>query len=187
MEEKAVPVSPIVTLVLPLLAFGTGAVRAQSGRMAGHGGRMGEHDRRFIEMMVPHHQDAIEMAQKAVQFAKHPELLPFAQKIIDVQTAENQQMRTLYRQWYGRELPGTTPQPYTWESDEAFLQEMITHHQMGVHMARMEVRMGRRAPLRELARGMVSGQTAEIAQMSEWLKEWYPQTSDYTRQAHPCR
>lgn len=64
-----------------------------------------EVDRMFLEMMVPHHQSANEMAKIELQKGKNPEVKKLAQKIIDEQTREIQQMRTWYKQWYGAELP----------------------------------------------------------------------------------
>src|SRR6476660_4670136 len=37
------------------------------------GGMMGDADRSFIEQMIPHHQDAIDMANLALQKAQQPE------------------------------------------------------------------------------------------------------------------
>ncbi|BAU15825.1 hypothetical protein LEP3755_63900 (plasmid) [Leptolyngbya sp. NIES-3755] len=64
-----------------------------------------EVDRMFLEMMVPHHQSANEMARIELQKGKNPEVKKLAQKIIDEQTREIQQMQTYYKQWYGTELP----------------------------------------------------------------------------------
>lgn len=64
-----------------------------------------EVDRMFLEMMVPHHQSANEMARIELQKGKNPEVRKLAQKIIDEQTREIQQMQTYYKQWYGTGLP----------------------------------------------------------------------------------
>ncbi len=64
-----------------------------------------EVDRMFIEMMVPHHQSASEMAKIELQKGKNAEVKKLAQKIITGQTREIQQMRTWYRQWYGTNIP----------------------------------------------------------------------------------
>lgn len=64
-----------------------------------------EVDRMFIEMMVPHHQSANEMARIELQKGNNAEVKKLAQKIIDEQTREIQQMQTWYRQWYGTDVP----------------------------------------------------------------------------------
>jgi len=62
-------------------------------------------DQHFIEMMIPHHQDAIAMADLALSRAKHPEVRKLAQAIKTAQTLEIQEMQTWYKQWYGKTVP----------------------------------------------------------------------------------
>jgi len=65
-------------------------------------------DQHFIEMMIPHHQDAIVMADLAATRAKRPEVKKLAEAIKKDQTREIQEMRTWYKQWYGKEVPVTS-------------------------------------------------------------------------------
>ena len=62
-------------------------------------------DQHFIEMMLPHHQDAIAMADLAFSRAQRPEVKKIAEAIKNEQTREIQEMRTWYKQWYGKEVP----------------------------------------------------------------------------------
>ncbi len=62
-------------------------------------------DQHFIEMMIPHHQDAIDMADLALSRAKRPEVKQLAEAIKKDQTREIQEMRTWYEQWYGKAVP----------------------------------------------------------------------------------
>lgn len=57
---------------------------------------------RFIDMMIPHHQGAIDMAKDAIAKANHPELKDFARNIIAAQEREIKLMTELRKQWYGR-------------------------------------------------------------------------------------
>ena len=50
-------------------------------------------DREFIEMMVPHHEDAITMARVELDRGANPELKRLAQDIIDAQQREIRRMR----------------------------------------------------------------------------------------------
>ena len=52
-----------------------------------------EYDAMFIDMMTPHHQGAIQMAQEALGKAEHQEIKTLAQQIIDEQTKEIEQMK----------------------------------------------------------------------------------------------
>jgi uncharacterized protein (DUF305 family) len=47
-----------------------------------------ETDEMFLRMMIPHHQMAVDMSEKALEDAENPELKDLAQKIKDEQTAE---------------------------------------------------------------------------------------------------
>ncbi len=66
------------------------------------GTQMSQH---FIEMMIPHHEAAVAMADLALNSAKRPEIKQLAESIKKDQTREIQQMRTWYKQWYGKEVP----------------------------------------------------------------------------------
>ncbi|AFY96926.1 DUF305 domain-containing protein [Chamaesiphon minutus] len=62
-------------------------------------------DRHFIEMMIPHHQDAIVMADLALSRGRRPEIKKIAASIKQAQTREITEMRTWYKQWFGTEVP----------------------------------------------------------------------------------
>ncbi|NDJ20659.1 DUF305 domain-containing protein [Nostoc sp. B(2019)] len=68
-------------------------------------GMMGEVDQHFITMMIPHHQQAVEMANLALTRAKHPEIKKLAQAIKIDQAREIEQMQTWYKAWYSKEVP----------------------------------------------------------------------------------
>ncbi|MEY4064188.1 MAG: hypothetical protein RIR26_396 [Pseudomonadota bacterium] len=57
--------------------------------------------KQFIDMMVPHHEGAVEMAKVAKQRSTRPEIQSLADDIISSQTEEIQQMRSLRQAWYG--------------------------------------------------------------------------------------
>ena len=53
----------------------------------------------FIEMMVPHHEEAIEMARAELDSGIHAELRRMSENIIDSQQYEIRQMRRYERRW----------------------------------------------------------------------------------------
>lgn len=59
--------------------------------------------------------------------------------------------------------------------DQAFLSEMIVHHQGAIDMANFVVSTSKHQELKDLAQGIISAQTKEIAQMKAWQKAWYAQ------------
>lgn len=68
------------------------------------------------------------------------------------------------------ELSGKTGDSF----DQAFLSEMITHHEGAVLMAEAALENARHQEIKELAQMIISAQNTEIAQMKEWQKKWYP-------------
>jgi uncharacterized protein (DUF305 family) len=54
----------------------------------------------FLSMMIPHHQNAIEMAKLVPDRATHQELKTLAAKIIATQSGEIDQMNQLLASWY---------------------------------------------------------------------------------------
>lgn len=59
------------------------------------------YDHGFINMMIPHHQKAIDEAKDALKEARHPELKQLARSIITSQQAEINQMKQWRKEWYG--------------------------------------------------------------------------------------
>lgn len=58
-----------------------------------------EFDKAFLEMMIDHHQGAIDMANEVKQRAKHDELKELSDNIIKTQTEEIRQMRQWLNDW----------------------------------------------------------------------------------------
>lgn len=150
-------------------------------------------DAMFIQEMVPHHEDAIEMAELALTRAEHPELKQLAEDIVRTQSAENESMREWYRDWFDTSVPSgggmmggrrqfgmmgggdlsieelEAAEPF----DKAFIEQMIPHHQMGIMMSQMAGRASSTPEIRELTQSIIESQSAEIEQMQEWYREWY--------------
>lgn len=60
--------------------------------------------------------------------------------------------------------------------DREFIQQMISHHQMGVMMASMVLNSNNARPeIRTLAQSIIRSQSAEIEQMQQWYQAWYVQ------------
>jgi len=185
-----------VGLIVGLLTLSWGPGSALSGMM-------GDIDRHFMEQMIPHHEDAVAMAELALTRAEHPELRGLAETIIRDQTREIDQMETWYRDWYGVDAPsddGAYGDPGNGRGmmgggmmgggmmgdqadlevlkaaavfDKEFIEQMIPHHQMGVMMAQMVLARSDRPEIQELARSIIKTQRAEIEQMQDWYQEWY--------------
>jgi uncharacterized protein (DUF305 family) len=146
-------------------------------------------DERFIDAMVPHHQEAIDMAEVALQNAEHPELLQLAENIISTQQAEIEELRSIKEQEFGTSEVPTQMSPEEIEMmgmedptelanrrpfDEAFINAMIPHHQSAIEMAQVAYAQSDNPRIRELASNIVEDQEAEIEQLRAWGREWCP-------------
>jgi uncharacterized protein (DUF305 family) len=148
-------------------------------------------DQRFIAMMIHHDQKSIEMADLAVQKAINPEIKTLAGTIKTDQTKEIEQLKALYKQLYGTEVPATTmncmgmqhgkdqgmAEMMNMESlqnspdfDKAFLQRMTHHQQMSVMMAQKAINSATHKQLRDLAQDIIKTQTAQIQQLEQLSK-----------------
>lgn len=144
-------------------------------------------DVHFLGMMVPHHQQAIDMSDvlldSDVDDAKVRDL---AQRIKDGQERENEQMRAWADEWgiekdmehhsthiaNGMFHPEQLEQFEALRGDElrtAFLEMMHFHHNHVIKMTQDEVDRGGYEPLREMAKEMIEVQTAEMGEMEELL------------------
>ncbi len=52
-------------------------------------------DRMFLEMMIPHHQGAVDMAETEIADGSNPDAVDMAREIVESQTAEIEEMQTL--------------------------------------------------------------------------------------------
>jgi uncharacterized protein (DUF305 family) len=57
------------------------------------------YDRMYVDMMIPHHQGAIVMAEDALTKSQRPEIRKLAQDIIDAQSAEIDMMKRWKSSW----------------------------------------------------------------------------------------
>jgi len=183
--------------VLGLLALTLAPVTPASAAARQHTApaRSTTFDQQFIDMMAPHHQGAVAMAQLALQHSQHAKLRQLAHAIISSQDREIKQMKTWRKAWFGSAttppmshmmmLPGMsmsmsmnmpreiqklrTAHPF----DKAFLDAMVPHHQSAVAAARLELSRGTHGALEALARSIIVDQNREIAEMKTWRKAWY--------------
>lgn len=56
-------------------------------------------DEKFLELMIAHHQEAIDMSEPADTRAQHQEVKALAKSIVDAQTNEIEQMQIWQRNW----------------------------------------------------------------------------------------
>ncbi|CAN5692212.1 hypothetical protein BH11PAT2_BH11PAT2_04680 [soil metagenome] len=57
--------------------------------------------------------------------------------------------------------------------DQAYLKDMIAHHQAAVDMSKALLESTKRPELKDLANNVIATQSQEIESMKLWLREWY--------------
>lgn len=186
----ATPVIAVVLLIVGVLGVIATAAYMRPGVTPGTA-TAGEMDAMFIEQMIPHHDDAIAMAELALTRAEHPEIKQLAADIKRTQTAENAQMRAWYRTWFGAAVPDvgdSSPMmggmmgsgamdmadlEVAVSFDKAFIEAMVPHHQTGIMMSRMAGGASGMPEMREFTSTIIETQSDEITKMQTWYDEWY--------------
>ena len=143
----------------------------------------GDHDVDFANMMIEHHQGAIDMAEVEVKSGTDAPMKTMAQKIIAAQKTEIAQMRDFVKAhpavpaqqqaMAGGGMQAMHDQmksmPMSGNVDQDFASMMVAHHQGAVTMAREELAKGKHAELKKMAQMMVDDQQREIAEFQAWL------------------
>ncbi len=152
-----------------------------------------EADTMFAQMMIVHHEGAIEMAQVAQEQAVTPEVQELAAQIEQAQGPEIELMQSWLQQWgepaasdddmggmghgdsSGMEMDGMTQEEAMAELeglsgeafDSRFLELMVEHHRGAVTMAQTALDEGQHPDVQELAEQVVTDQEAEIEHMEQ--------------------
>lgn len=140
----------------------------------------------FAKMMRMHHQGAIDMANLELQKGSNDSLKKTAQKIINEQQAEIQQLNAILASLspdnsdpsFTMELmeamqkgsKAADVQLITGDIDNDFATLMIGHHQTAIDNASAYLHHGNNAQLKTMANNIVSSQTREIQELADWLK-----------------
>jgi uncharacterized protein (DUF305 family) len=132
----------------------------------------------FAQEMIPHHQQALDMAKLAASRSATTSVKDLAGRIEQAQDPEIQQMTRWLSQWgampsmsgmHGAADMRSLQQAGGTEFDKMFLQMMVSHHQGALDMAKTELAAGSNADAKALAQRIMDGQTAEITEMQHLL------------------
>ena len=147
----------------------------------------------FTQNMIPHHQQAIEMAKLVDSHTDRTELRKLANSIMRGQSQEITQMQGWLRSWGKPATPseghgghGDTEMPGMMseadmrrlmeatgtEFDLAFVEMMAAHHQGAIDMANTELKDGSAPEVTRLAQQVIDTQQDEIDQLQRWKTEW---------------
>lgn len=142
----------------------------------------------FAQLMIPHHQQAVEMSDLLLAKQDVPsEVREFAQRVIDAQGPEITRMEQMLQTWDQPSDAAHAPQDHgsdgmmspedTARLEQAqgkaaarlYLEQMTVHHEGAVAMAREQVDQGENRQAVDLAEQVIAAQEAEIAEMRDLL------------------
>ncbi|HEV8081230.1 MAG TPA: DUF305 domain-containing protein [Chitinophagaceae bacterium] len=153
----------------------------------------GDFDVDFANMMIPHHQSAVDMAQSYLPKGKDEKIKTMAQNIIDAQKKEIDELKTLVANHkpsakkdehagaggehnelmdiMNKTMEKMKGMKMTGDEDKDFVMMMIPHHQSAVDMAENEISHGKHVEMKKFAQNVIDGQSKEIKEFNEWLKK----------------
>ena len=145
----------------------------------------------FAQSMIPHHQQAIEMAEAIKDRTTRPELVKLADDITTTQGAEITSMRQWLQAWGKPEAMtgmdhGQTAMPGMMDQGEmdqlmdlkgarfdlAFVDMMSRHHRGAIEMANTELKDGSLPEVKQLAQQIITAQQREVSQLAAWQRSW---------------
>ena len=151
----------------------------------------------FAQGMIPHHAQAVEMADMALANTKNSDVLSLARQIKAAQSPEIEKMTSWLKSW-GQPVPSTAMGSMSGHDmsgmdnmmmdgmmsqadmdrlststgtafDRLWIELMIQHHEGAVKMAKTEVAGGKNPDAKALAQSIITGQQAEITAMQSLL------------------
>jgi uncharacterized protein (DUF305 family) len=141
-------------------------------------------DTMFLQMMIPHHQQAIDISEVALKVSKNNELLALAKIIIRDQKSEISQMKSWLQLAGSSEDMGHSMKNMGGmlgeselkalnkatgnEFDVLWLEGMIGHHDGAIHMSEM-IKDADNPEIKAFGEKIVKDQSAQITQMKKML------------------
>lgn len=142
-------------------------------------------DMQFTMMMIPHHEQAVEMSDMILAKDGIDErVITLAEQIKAAQGPEIELMESWLDDWgtpmgdmdgmdHGGMMSDSDMQALEdatgVEASRLFLEQMIVHHQGAIEMAQAEVDNGQNADVIALAEAIIASQTTEITTMEDIL------------------
>jgi uncharacterized protein (DUF305 family) len=151
-----------------------------NGMMSNSAGELSASDLMFAQMMIPHHQQAVDMGTLAETRAANPAVKELAAKIKGEQAPEIAQMKgwlgSSYDLHHTMVMKGMLDVAQLTELktavgvafDQLYLTYMIAHHEGAIEMAQSVVD-SKNSEVSKLAKSIIESQTAEIDYMKQLL------------------
>lgn len=148
----------------------------------------GDFDLDFANMMILHHQSAIDMSEVEIAKGTDAQIRTIAQNIITAQSLEISQLQAFIKNYKIPEVKKTNQEMHnelgetmkdmmdkmnkmqmTGNTDKDFVMMMIVHHESTVKMAGDELSHGKQYEVKKMAQKMLEDQSKEINAFKTWL------------------
>ena len=144
----------------------------------------GDFDMDFANMMIEHHQSAIDMSELEIKSGNDAKLKDMAQKIIAAQTEEIGKLKEIVKNSKASKMKmgegeleksmsemktAMSGMKMTGNINKDYAMMMMTHHESAVSMFKMELKNGMNEQLKEMAHQGIKEQTKEINEFKSWL------------------
>lgn len=151
-----------------------------------------EFDLMYIDMMIPHHESIIALAEVAQYELTDPRLIEMAEAIVATQDAEITELQQLRDEWYGdaepvsmeamHSMPGMSGDMAAMEQqmsaewqvqtfcaaenkDLAFIELTIPHHQMAIDTSEAALEHAEHQEIKDIAQDVIEAQQVEIDEL----------------------
>ena len=195
-KKTGILLSVIAALLISIVLVTSGGMRDSDsgnddmGMMGGHGhnsnSQLAGSDAMFLQMMIPHHEQAVVMSDLALSTSKDADVLKLAKQIKDAQAPEIIKMQGWLADAGLSEDPGhsmgdgmggmlsdsdlSALKGSTGKSfDKLFLAGMIAHHEGAINMVMM-IENSSNSDISNLGQEIVKSQSAEVELMKKILK-----------------
>jgi uncharacterized protein (DUF305 family) len=180
----------ITTIFIAILALSLSGCASASkkgmdheGHSAGASGELSSDDVMFLQMMIPHHQQAIDISDLALTKGEDAELLALAKNIRDEQAAEIVKMKA----WLEEANASSHSDSHSMDGmlsdselaalkkasgksfDVLWLKAMTGHHTGAIDMATM-IENPKSAEIKSFGEGIVASQSAQNKAMAAMIK-----------------
>jgi uncharacterized protein (DUF305 family) len=145
----------------------------------------GDFDMDFANMMIEHHQGAIDMSEAEIKSGKDEKMKAMAQNIISMQKEEQSKLKDIVKNSkpmkmdmgkhdeLSKEMDNMKADmgkmQMTGNTDKDFAMMMISHHESAVKMSKDELSHGMNARLKQMAKKGIEDQTKEISEFKSWM------------------
>lgn len=135
-------------------------------------------DRRYLNAMITHHQQAINLARQAETLSERKEIKDLATEIITNEPKLIDELYAYKKSWYNDRRPAPSPRQQNLGTagetfDLRFLNALIAHHEEGINMAAEIKAKSSRTEILDNADDVSIFLNNSLTTLHSWRLDWY--------------